>query len=72
MRNAYNILATKHEGKRRFGRPRHRQNNSNMDLKETECEGMGWLHSVQQGSMRGRAFVGQLNNYQLLKEDPPS
>jgi hypothetical protein len=36
MRNAYNILLGKYEGKRPFGRPRHRwEVNIRMDLRET-------------------------------------
>jgi hypothetical protein len=39
MRNAYEILVGKHEGKRPLGRPRRRRmDNINIDLKETVCE----------------------------------
>jgi hypothetical protein len=35
MRNAYSILVGKYEGKRPFGRPRHRwEDNIIMDLRE--------------------------------------
>jgi hypothetical protein len=41
MRNVCTILVGKPEGKRPFGRPRHRQEgNIKMDLKETGCGGM--------------------------------
>jgi hypothetical protein len=35
MRNAYIILVGKSEGKRPLGRPRHRQKDIKMNLKET-------------------------------------
>jgi hypothetical protein len=39
VRNAYNILAGKPEGKRPLRRPRHRwEDNIIMDLRETEWE----------------------------------
>jgi hypothetical protein len=44
MRNAYNILVGKPEGKRLFIRPRHRYR---MDLKEIGCENMDWIHLAQ-------------------------
>jgi hypothetical protein len=41
MRNAYNILCGKPEGKRPRGRPRLRwEDNTIMDLKEIGCEGV--------------------------------
>jgi hypothetical protein len=46
-RNAHSILIRKHEGKRQLGRPRHRRgNNFKMDLIETECEDVDWIHLV--------------------------
>lgn len=45
VRNAYNILAGKPEGKRLVGKHRHRwEDSSKMDLKQVRCEGVGWLH----------------------------
>jgi hypothetical protein len=44
-RNVYRILIGKQEGKRLLGRPKHRrENNTNMDLREREWGGMGWIH----------------------------
>jgi hypothetical protein len=41
MRNGYNILVRKPEGKRPFGRPRRIwENNIKMDLREIGLEGM--------------------------------
>jgi hypothetical protein len=41
MRNAYNILVGKPEGKRRFMRPRHRwEDNIRKDLRVTGWEGV--------------------------------
>jgi hypothetical protein len=45
MRNINKILVGKPEGKRPLGRPRHRwEYNIRMDLRETECEGVHWMH----------------------------
>jgi hypothetical protein len=45
MRNAYRILVGKHEGKRPFGRSRHRwEDNIRVDIKETGWEGKNWIH----------------------------
>jgi len=39
LRSSYKVLFEKHEGTRRFGRPRHRcEDNIRMDLRET-----GWV-----------------------------
>jgi hypothetical protein len=48
MRNAYNILFGKPEGKRPLGRPRRRRKaNIRMDLRETGWEGVDWMHLAQ-------------------------
>jgi hypothetical protein len=44
MRNGYNILVRKPEGKRPLGRPRHRWDNFNMDLKEMGWEDVEWIY----------------------------
>jgi hypothetical protein len=45
VRNAYNILAGEHEGKRLIGRPRCRwEDNMRMNLSEIWWEGMEWIH----------------------------
>jgi hypothetical protein len=48
MRNPYNVLVRKPEGKRPFGRPRHRwEINIRTDLRETVWEGVDWMHLTQ-------------------------
>jgi hypothetical protein len=45
MRNAYNILVGKPEGRRQFGRPRRIwEDNIRMDLMERMWEGVEWMH----------------------------
>jgi len=45
MRNAYNILVGKHEGKRPLETPRHRwSDNMRTDIREMWWEGMDWMH----------------------------
>jgi hypothetical protein len=56
-RGVYRVSVRKPEGKRPFGRPRHRcENNINMDLQEMGCDGMAWI-SVAQDRVRLRAVV---------------
>jgi hypothetical protein len=44
MRNAYNILVGKPEGKRPLGRPQHRwEDNIRMDLRKIVWEGVDWM-----------------------------
>jgi hypothetical protein len=48
MRNAYDILVGKPEGKRPLGRPRHRwEDNIRMNLREIGWEGVDWIHLAQ-------------------------
>jgi hypothetical protein len=48
MRNAYNILVGKLDGKRLFGRPRCRlEDIIRMDLTEIELESVDRMHLVQ-------------------------
>jgi len=48
MRNAYNILVRKPEGKRPLGRPRHRgEDNIIMNLRNIRWEGVDWIHLAQ-------------------------
>jgi len=45
MRNAFNILVRKPDGKGPLGRPRHRsENNIKMDLRETVWEDVDCIH----------------------------
>jgi len=48
VRNAYNILVGKSEGKRPLGRARHRwEDNIRLDHKEIVWEFVDWMHLVQ-------------------------
>jgi hypothetical protein len=48
MRNAYNILVWKPEGKRPLGRPTHKwEDNIRMDLMEIVWEGVDWMCLAQ-------------------------
>jgi hypothetical protein len=50
-------LVGKPEGKRPFGRPRHRwEDNMKMDVQEIKCGGMDWIDLAQDTDM-GRALV---------------
>jgi hypothetical protein len=57
VRNAYNILDGKHEGKRLLRRPRRRwENNIRIDLREIVWEVVDWIH-LAQGRDQWRDFV---------------
>jgi len=48
IRNAYNILVGKPEGKRPIGRPKHRRGDIIvMGLRETMWENVNWIHLAQ-------------------------
>jgi hypothetical protein len=48
VRNAYNILVGKPEGKIPLGRPRHRwEDNIRMYLREIGWEVVDWMHLAQ-------------------------
>jgi len=48
MKNAYNILVEKPEGKSQHGKSRHRwDNNIRMDFREIEWQGINWIHVAQ-------------------------
>jgi hypothetical protein len=48
MRNEYNILVGKPEGKRSLGRPRHRwEDNIRMDVRERGWKDVGWNNLAQ-------------------------
>jgi len=62
MRNAYNILVGKPEGKRRTGRRRCTwKNNIRMNLREMWWEGRDWIHLAQDRD-QWRAFVNTVMN----------
>jgi hypothetical protein len=65
MRNAYNILVGKPEGKRPLGRPRHRwEGNVRMDLREIQWEGVDEMH-LAQDSNQWQALVNMIMNLQV-------
>jgi hypothetical protein len=48
IRNTYQILVSKPQGKRPFGRPRSRwEDNIKRILKNTWWEGVDWIHLAQ-------------------------
>jgi hypothetical protein len=62
MREVYNILIGKHEGKRPVGRHRHRwENNSRTNLSEIRWEGVDWIHLAQDRD-QWRALVNTVTN----------
>jgi hypothetical protein len=70
MTNAHKVLIGKSEGKRSFGRPRHRyEDNIGMDPRGIGWENVEWIHLAQErenckygnehsGSIRGEEFLG--------------
>jgi hypothetical protein len=65
MRNAYNILVGKSEGKTPLGRARHRcDDNIRMDLKEMGWGGVKWMH-LAQDRYQWRAVVNTVRNLQV-------
>jgi hypothetical protein len=47
-RGVYRVLVEKPEGKRPYGRPRHRwEENIQMDLQEVGCGSMDWIELAQ-------------------------
>ena len=47
-RGVYTVLVGVPEGKRTFGRPRHRlEDNIKMDLQKVRCGGMDWIELAQ-------------------------
>jgi hypothetical protein len=64
-RNAYRILMGEPEGKIPLGRSRCRWvNNSNMDLRETQWDGMDWI-DLAQDRHQWRALVNTVMNLQM-------
>jgi hypothetical protein len=65
MRNAYNILVGKPEGKRPLGRPRsRREDNIRSDLRETGWEIVDWMRVDQDRDQR-RALVNTVMNLRV-------
>jgi hypothetical protein len=64
-RNAYRILQGKPEAKRPLGRPRRRWvDNINMDLREKEWDGIGWIDLAQDRD-QWRALVNTVMNLRV-------
>jgi hypothetical protein len=63
MRNASCILVGKPEGMRPLGRPRRRWEDI-MDLRETGCKGVDWMH-LAQDRFRWRALVNTVMNLRV-------
>jgi hypothetical protein len=62
IRNAYNILVGKPEGKRPLGRPWRRwEDNISMDLREIGWEDVDWIR-LAQNKDQWRAFVNAVLN----------
>jgi hypothetical protein len=65
MRNAYNILVGKPEGKRPVGRRRRTwEGNIRMGLREIWCEGVDWIH-LTQDTDQWRALVNTVMNLEI-------
>jgi hypothetical protein len=54
LRNVYKMLIIKSEGKRPLGSPRRKwEVNFKMDLRETGCEDVDWIHLAQDRNCNG-------------------
>jgi hypothetical protein len=60
----YRYLVGKPDGKRLFGRPRHRWEDIKIDLQELQWGGVGWIGPAQDRD-RWRALVNALMNLRV-------
>jgi hypothetical protein len=61
-RSVYRVLVGKPEGKRPFGRPRHRwEDNITTDFRKVESGGLDWI-DLAQGRDRWRALLKGVMN----------
>jgi hypothetical protein len=67
MRNVYNILVAKPEGKRPLGRPRRRCDDIRMDLREIGWEDVDWIHLVEDRD-QWRALVNTIMNHRVPRK----
>jgi len=64
-RNAHKTLVVKPEGKRSLGRPRRSwEDNIRTDFRETEWEGVDWIHLAQDRD-RWRALLNTAKNLRV-------
>jgi hypothetical protein len=65
MRNAYNILVRKPQGKRPLGIPRHKwEENIRMDLRAVRWEVVDWIHLAQDRD-QWQALMNMVMNIQV-------
>jgi hypothetical protein len=65
IRNVYNILVGKPEGKRQLGRPRRRwEGNIRSDLREIGWQSVDWINLVQDRD-QWRALVNKVMNLRV-------
>jgi hypothetical protein len=65
VRDAYNILVGRPEGRRPLGRPKHKwEDNIKMDLREIGFGDVDWIHLAQDRN-RWRALVNMVMNLQV-------
>jgi hypothetical protein len=64
-RGVYRVLAGRPEGKRPWGRPRHRwEGNIKLDLREIWISGTNWIQ-LAQDRVQWQAFVNTVMNLQV-------
>jgi hypothetical protein len=68
MKNVYEILVWKPEGKKLPGRPRHRWEDSvKTDLRELSWEGMDWIHLAEDRVQKWPVVSTVINNQVTYK-----